>query len=76
MSIFDLEFRYISGGTAVFDHAVITYGASSNLPSGLITSTDNGSVVSVANSVLSQALYVGLQGIAGTVTDQNVCQSQ
>ncbi len=64
----DWDSIYISGGNAIFDHVVVTYGASANLPAGLITSTDSGSVVSVANSVLSQGLYVGLQAAAGTVT--------
>ncbi|MGA2659692.1 MAG: carboxypeptidase regulatory-like domain-containing protein, partial [Verrucomicrobiota bacterium] len=67
----DWDSIYISGGNAIFDHVVVTYGASANLPAGLITSTDSGSVVSVANSVLSHGLYVGLQGGAGTVSASN-----
>jgi hypothetical protein len=64
----DWDSIYISGGDAVFDHVVVTYGASADLPGGLITSTDPNSVVSIANSVLSQGLYVGVQAAAGTVT--------
>ncbi len=67
----DWDSIYISGGNAIFDHVVVTYGASVNLPSGLITVTDNRSVVSVGNSVLSHGLYVGLQGANGTVSVSN-----
>ncbi len=67
----DWDSIYVSGGMAVFDHVVVTYGASEDLPAGLITSTDPNSVVSVANSVLSYGLYVGLQGAAGTVSVSN-----
>ena len=61
----DWDSIYISGGDATFDHVVVTYGASADLPAGLITSTDPNSVVSIANSLLSQGLYVGVQADRG-----------
>jgi hypothetical protein len=67
----DWDSIYISGGTADFDHVVASYGASQNLPAGLITSTDPASVVSIANSIIEQGLYDGIQGAAGTVTITN-----
>jgi hypothetical protein len=62
---------YISGGTGLFDHVSVAYGASQNLPAGLITSTASGSVVRIANSVFSHGLYVGIQAGAGTVLVTN-----
>lgn len=67
----DWDSIYVRGGNAVFDHVVVTYGASVSTPAGLITSDDANSVVSVANSVLRHGLYVGLQAAAGTVTVHN-----
>ena len=67
----DWDSIYISGGTAVFDHVFVSYGASQNLPAGLITSTDNGSVVSISDSIINQGLYDGIQGAAGTVMITN-----
>ena len=68
----DWDSIYISGGAAVFDHVVVSYGASQNLPAGLITSTDPGSVISISDSIFNQGLYDGIQGAAGTCHDHQL----
>ena len=67
----DWDSIYINGGTAKFDHVVASYGASVNLPAGLITSTDPASVVSISDSIIQQGLYDGIQGAAGSVSITN-----
>ncbi|MGA3181399.1 MAG: carboxypeptidase regulatory-like domain-containing protein [Verrucomicrobiota bacterium] len=66
----DWDSIYING-TGVFDHVVVTYGAGVNLPAGLITANANGAVVSIADSILSQGFYDGIQDAAGTVAITN-----
>ncbi len=67
----DWDSVYVSG-QGTFDHVVMRYGAGNAVNvAGLVTSSGSSSVVSIANSILRQGLYVGIQNGAGTMLVTN-----
>ncbi len=67
----DWDSIYVSG-QATFDHVIMRYGAgNADSVAGLVTSSGSSSVVSIANSILRQGLYVGIQNAAGTMLVTN-----
>jgi RHS repeat-associated protein len=68
----DWDSIYLDGGQAAFDHVAIGYGGGPDpLNSGLISIIGQGSVVTIADSTLSQGLYRGIQAEYGTANVTN-----